>query len=561
MFSPIPKKIDTRVINSLEKVFCAPELTAPAITGVQGARRERVAFQLALRCQENVRLSLTLEEPSALAGCFSLREVRQVPCDLPAYPSDKFALATRPGRFPDPLVPLDSPDNCLRLTWGNWHAVWVSGTIPEGTPAGDYHLTIHISKYNQLPPNHQVFEPIPKKIPVTVTVLPFSLPSQKLLNINWFHTDCIAKHYGVEMWSARHWELLAKYFQNMIEHGNNVLYTPLWSIPLDTEVGHQRPTCQLLDITEQDGQYHFDFRRFRRWVSLARSCGFEYFELTHFFSQWGAASTPKIIVNGQPRFDWHTPATGTDYSAFLDALLPALLDTLRSLNLQHKCFFHVSDEPHGEQIDQYRRCKAMLEKWVSDDEYPIIDALSDVEFYRQGVVLRPIPSTAALDNFSQFSVKQRWVYYCGNWANDLPNRFLGLPSIRSRIMGVLLYLYRIEGFLHWGYNFWFSQFSLDQNLNPWLTTDAGRGFFGGDPFNVYPGPEGPIDSLHFETFTEGLQDLRALQLLEEKIGREKTVALIQKGLRHPITVHHYPHENRWLLNLRKRINQQLAKLV
>ena len=560
MISANLKKIDTRVISSLEKVFCTPELAAPAITDVQGARNERVAFQLALRCQENTLVSLTLEAPSPLAGCFSFREVRQVPCDVPASPDDKFVLSARPGLFPDPLVPLGSPDNYLKLSKGNWHAVWVSAMIPEGTPAGDYTLVIRIVQRDQKSPQHRKNDFEPVAVPMVVTVLPFSLPKQRLLNINWFHTDCIAKHYGVETWSAPHWSLLAKYFQNMIAHGNNVLYTPLWSIPLDTAIGHQRPTCQLLDITEQDGQYHFNFRRLRQWVALARSCGFEYFELTHFFSQWGAVSTPKIIVNGQPRFGWHTSATSPEYVAFLNALLPALLETLRSLNLQHKCFFHVSDEPHGKQIDQYRRCKAILEKWVNDEEFPFIDALSDVEFFRQGVVRRPVPITSALDKFVSFSVKQRWTYYCGNWEGDVPNRFLGMPSVRSRIIGVLLYLYRIEGFLHWGYNFWFSQFSLDQNINPWLVTDAGRAFFGGDSFNVYPGPDGPIDSLHFETFTEGLQDLRALQLLEEKLGREKTVALIQKGVRYPITMTHYPHDNRWLLELRKRINKKIALL-
>ena len=163
-----------------------------------------------------------------------------------------------------------------------------------------------------------------------------------------------------------------------------------------------------------------------------------------------------------------------------------------------------------------------------------------------------------MDKFQQEPIAERWVYYCGNWQGDLPNRSYGMPSIRCRVMGVLLYLYAMRGFLHWGYNFWHTQFSLDVNNDPWRVTDAGRAFIGGDSYNVLPGPDGPVDCLHFETFLEGLQDLRALQLLEEKIGREKTVAIVQAGVPYRIDMHHYPHEARWLLDLRARVDAAIV---
>ena len=51
-----------------------------------------------------------------------------------------------------------------------------------------------------------------------------------------------------------------------------------------------------------------------------------------------------------------------------------------------------------------------------------------------------------------------------------------------------LYKYKIIGILHWGYNFYNSQFSLEK-INPYQVTDAGGAFPSGDAFLVYPGED------------------------------------------------------------------------
>lgn len=188
----------------------------------------------------------------------------------------------------------------------------------------------------------------------------------------------------------------------------------------------------------------------------------------------------------------------------------------------------------------------------------MIDALSSVEFFRKGLIKRPVPTTTHLKDFLNETLEQRWVYYCGTWENGVPNRQFGMPSARNRVLGVLLYLYDLDGFLNWGYNFWFTQHSLNWHIDPYQVVDAGRAFCGGGAFMVYPGKEDAVDSLHYEVFAEGLQDLRALRLLEEKIGREETLKLIQEGVEYPITINTYPREAEWLLNLRDRINRRIC---
>src|SRR5699024_5033606 len=71
----------------------------------------------------------------------------------------------------------------------------------------------------------------------TLDVIPVSLPKQELIHTEWFHVDCIAVEYGVEVFSDAHWRLLEKYVKTATDHGINMIYTPLFTPPLDTAIG------------------------------------------------------------------------------------------------------------------------------------------------------------------------------------------------------------------------------------------------------------------------------------------------------------------------------------
>ena len=130
----------------------------------------------------------------------------------------------------------------------------------------------------------------------------------------------------------------------------------------------------------------------------------------------------------------------------------------------------------------------------------------------------------------------------------------GIPSYRNRALGVLLYALGIDGFLHWGYNFYYTQLSRRTDIDPWWVSDAGGGFAGGDSFLVYPGADGnPVTTLHYEVFNEGLQDVRLLQTLEKKIGRDEVMKIVNAGLERPLAMTDYPHSSEWLLDLHERI--------
>ena len=130
-----------------------------------------------------------------------------------------------------------------------------------------------------------------------------------------------------------------------------------------------------------------------------------------------------------------------------------------------------------------------------------------------------------------------------------------MPSARNRIMGVLIYYFDIKGFLHWGYNFYNSQYSIE-HINPYAVTDAGGAFQAGDAFLVYPGVDGkPEDSLRMMALNEGFQDYRALVKYEEKVGRAEVIALIERLFGGKLSMENYPASYKYIEDLRKTINQ------
>jgi hypothetical protein len=561
--------LEARWINSLVKILPGQDLSDGPDTGSgtwTALRGERTAVQLALRWHwtpeaGRARAVARLRIRSLLADQIQVFRVIEVPVRLPAYPDhDADILTDTPGLIPDLLRELTpehdaaGPFRRVYLPVGQWQVYWIELIVPD-TAGGLVSITAELSL-------EQAGSGEPTVLAQTaLEVVPVALPAQTLHRTEWFHADCLADYYQVSVFSEAHWQIIDAFVRLAVLHGVNMLLTPLFTPPLDTAVGGERTTVQLVDVWCERGVWRFGFERLGRWVDLALAAGIRTFELSHLYTQWGAKAAPKIMaaVDGQVRqvFGWDTPATGAAYRDFLAAFLPELVTWLYRRGLDGRCWFHVSDEPSLGDLASYRAAKAQIKPWIGD--FPIIDALSDFAFYETGAVDKPIPATNHLEPFLQAGVPDLWAYYCCGQYKGVSNLFMAMPSARNRIIGVQFYLLGITGFLHWGYNFYNSQYSLAA-LNPYLFTDADGAFPAGDAFLVYPGPDGrPEASVRLKVFAQALSDLAALQLLEQLTSRETVVDLIQDQIAEPISLTNYPRRAGWLLDLRARINRAIRE--
>ncbi|MFD2115112.1 DUF4091 domain-containing protein [Paenibacillus yanchengensis] len=547
---------ETRCLSSLSKVFADVELHDLEVNSGTALWGEVYSFQVAYRSTELRRgLQVTIE--STLTPYITVRSVGLSPSNLPTFKQiDDDYLRTTPGLYPDVLYPIEQ-EHGLLAQLDQWRSVWVTIKLPEKNVVnGSEKITnypikvlLHDHAGNGL-----------DEVTFTLQVLPAELPAQTLQHTEWFHGDCIATQYDVAILSEEHWALIEAYVKNAVQHGVNMLLTPLFTLPLDTAVGGERPTMQLIEVELLgEHQYQFNFDLLERWIAMSERVGVTYIEFSHLFTQWGGAHAPKIVakVNGKQEkiFGWETDASGEDYRTFLDQFLPELVSFIKQKQLEQRVYFHVSDEPGMQHLDSYKQAKDILKRHLA--KYPFIDALSNYEFYQLGLVDLPVPANDHVEAFIENKVEPLWTYYCCSQNNLVSNRFFSMPSYRNRIIGFQLYKFDVQGFLHWGFNFWNSQYST-RPINPFQVTDADSGFPSGDPFVVYPGADGPIDSLRWEVFFEGLQDMRALQLLDQLVGKEQVMALIEQQFPEGITFNNYPKSIEWLLDTRKRINEAIV---
>lgn len=542
--------LETRLISSLAKVFADEELKAQQWSKGSMLCNEVYSFQVAYNWNGSMLKQVGVSVNSELSPRITLRQVGLIPSEMPCYADhDENVLRTTPGLYPDSLMPLDSDG--LTFLPRQWRSIWVT-VDPKGQVApGIYPIEIVFSSES----GDQL-----GKVSFELELLNAKLPKQSLVHTNWFHTDCLATWYGVDAFSEEHWKRIEQYIHTAVNHGINMILTPVFTPPLDTAVGGERPTMQLVDVEKNGDTYKFNFDKLKRWVEMCRANGVEYFEISHFFTQWGAKHAPKIMAseNGELKqiFGWDTDAVGDDYKNFLSQFLPEMISFIKANNMTKCTYFHVSDEPSLQHLESYKKASAIIKEYLS--EYPIIDALSNYTFYEDGIVENPIPSNNHIEPFLENNVPDLWTYYCCGQYQDVSNRFFNMPSARNRILGIQLYKFNIYGFLQWGYNFWYSQYSR-YPIDPFRVTDAGYAFPSGDAFVVYPGEDGPIESLRLEVFFDALQDLRALKLLEELIGREAVIDILEEGLDNPITFSCYPTSDEWILNKREQINKKIAE--
>ena len=367
-------------------------------------------------------------------------------------------------------------------------------------------------------------------VEIPFTVLPHVLPSQKLIYTNWFHNDCLADIYGVEVFSDRYFEIFENYVKVAVKNGMNMMLLPAFTPPLDTPIGGERMTTQLLKIKKVGAKYEFDFSLMKKFIDICRKCGITHFEHAHLFTQWGAKAAPKIVaqVNGKQKkiFGWETDATAKGYVSFLTQYIGKLREFLKQEKLEKKILFHVSDEPAQEQIPYYAAAHKVVEKLL--DGFMVGDALSHYEIYEKGLCKLPVVATPDIPAFLG-KVKNLWAYYVGSSAQlgAVSNRTFHTARENNRMIGVQLFYHNIKGFLHWGYNNYYgelSEYFFDPALNP-----CGGFPTAGTSYCVYPAFDGTCyESVRQKVFAQGLCDMRLLATLEKVIGKDGCRAVIEK---------------------------------
>jgi hypothetical protein len=463
-----------------------------------------------------------------------IRRVGYVPVphlNTPIMPSsaDVEGREVLPGLAPDPLL----DESTIRMGKDETHAFWVTIVPPSSVIPGKHEIRLLAGR-----------EEGPfKTLVLTANVSPVRIPKRKDFPVtNWFYIDTLMDRYQTSPREERFWEILDAYLKNIVEHGQDTVYTSVFSVQLDGE----RTPSQLLKI-RQTGKdtYDFDWSDVKRFVTQARKAGVRNFEWSHFFSQWGVHCALRVYEGqgetGKLLWPRETGATSEIYRTFLAQFLPAFHTFLKQEKLLKCSFFHVSDEPSDKTLDNYREARTLLSElapWMK-----VMDAMSHIEVAQ--LTDMPIPSISVALSFLDAGM-ECWCYFCCGPRGLFLNRLMDTPLAKIRMSGWLFYRWPFKGFLHWGYNYW-NRCQKNEMIDPFLVSDGGNwpGWAYGDTFLVYPGANGPIDSIRWEVFAASLQDYALLQGVKQDRGG--------KLLADCRSFEDFPKTEEWITKARKKL--------
>ncbi|MBO5224410.1 MAG: DUF4091 domain-containing protein [Clostridia bacterium] len=508
--------ITFKPINSMQRVLYAIEPTFEEKRAT-ALKRMKYALQIAMYTDAHS-YNLTVEAEGKLKDVITVYE--QLPAPVTTIPQniDEYYETTSPALVPDALIKHEKP---FDLPPRQYRAVSVIFDITDKVKAGEYETVFNLKNEKG---------EVVASCSHTLTVKDVKLPDTDLVLTNWMHYDCIAQKHKVKLFGEEFYKVFASYLKVYTECGYNMLLTPLFTPPLDTKIGSERQTAQLIDVIKLKNGYDFDFSKFDKFIKFAKRNGIKYFELSHLFTQWGGNACPKIELNvgksNQERiFGWDVPSTDIRYQDFLTAFIPKLIERLKKLGIDKCSYFHLTDEPNDKHIEKYTELREFTKALIGD--MPTMDAMSHYEYYEKGLVDVPVPEIDVYKPFKENGVYPLFVYNCCNpsWGN-YSNRFLSMPLHRTRIIGAQLYQTGVQGYLHWGYNFYNARLSVCE-IDPYRVTDANAGFPSGDGFIVYPIKGGATHSLRSVAGFEAFDDYRILKYAEKVLGKEKVDGMLK----------------------------------
>ena len=398
-------------------------------------------------------------------------------------------LRKAPCEIPDFLL----DDRAIDLKAETTQPIWLTAHVPKGTAPGVYKGTIIVTA-----------EGFQKKIPIELTVFPFTLPDERHLFVtHWFHPSRIAGHHKIELWSDHFWEILAKYAENLAAHRQNVIEVP-WN---------------LIEVTrEADGTLTCDFTRFDRYIDVFEKAGAaDMIELTHVghFGK-GGWSGSEIVLGKLSATDAKTQKrVSLDFEEGLKPFLAALEKHLDETGRLEKSAIHIADEASINNIESFRQVSARVHE--AAPRLRRMDAIETIDF--TGALEIWVPKLSHYERWRDAFEERRgdneyWFYICCHpYGPHYPNRFLDLPLANVRVLHWINFEADLKGYLHWA-------------LIPW----SGDAFAApptrwspGDDRILYPGKDGPMNGVRWEMQRESLEDFEYLHLLTDKDNEAQTV--------------------------------------
>ena len=489
-------------VDPLVKVFqdATPATGQTALAEV--ARGEHASLQVVLRSEAALKdlkahvSDFRMEGGGGALKPIAPRFVGYVPVDRPTQLPSKDQLRLPPADYPDPL--LEAPS--IEVAAAQAQPIWITVAVPLDAEPGLYQSTLEIEASAD-------GETLRAQHPLSIKVYPAQVGRARLWVTDWFAINSRHLEINPDPESEEYYALMRRYARNLADHRHNVaLISPL-------SLAQYR--------LDEDGALQIDFSRFDKWVNIFIEEGvIGLIEGGHIGGRKGPWLSQFAVRIQTVQEDGSVVASSVDpdsgeADAFYSVYFPALVNHLRERGWLDQYVQHLADEPITTNIRTYRAIAELLKKYAP--ELRIIEATHAKDLTGSMDVWVPQLNFLHKD-FDHYQERQAagdevWFYTCVFPQGEYANRFIEQPLMKTRLLHWINYRYGITGYLHWGYNKWADESPYTHTTRP----HPGPPYLpAGDPWIVYPGIDGPFDSIRFEAMRDGIADHEMLSLLGER---------------------------------------------
>ena len=395
----------------------------------------------------------------------------------------------RTGWFPDPILPfIDRFD----VASDKVQSLWLSIQCPTGQQAGVYQGVVTVS-----PENAAV-----QTIPVRVRVFDFDIPKKRSLS-TWIptFTKNLERIHG-DNWSR---EMYWRYVDFLHAHRIN----------MDNAYRDDRspePDLKVEDV--------------KRLVAGGQD-----------------AWCLRYIMQVGPGGDDPKGVDPAHFEEYLDKAIneaKATLEVFKQAGAEHLCYMYLFDEvSREEQFDRLLQVGRRVREALPG--VPILTTAFDLRSLRfpprlEEVIdiwfpILPVYFDAQrrtrMQTMRENGTMVGW--YTTFWPpRPFPNFLVEYDAIEARIlMGAMTQKFKPDGFGYWAINFWpFNEKPITKGpYTDWNPRSSEISH--GDGGWICAGKDGPITTIRFENFRDGLEDYEYYQLLEQAIAQAKKRGLSQ----------------------------------
>lgn len=492
--SPTEAALDVWCADALTKTLRDAYTGAARTLEMSGAAGEVVSGQIVVHSEASCELRAACSElrngSSVIpAGAVRVQWVRYISIarNSPGVPQDEL-VALAPASIPDPFWDTDE----VAVQPNEAQPLWVEITVPKTAAAGKYEGSIAIKGAGVADAT----------VPVHLSVHGFQLSETRRQQVtNWFTVP--GAGMKAERNTEAYWALARDLARLLVRHRQTCFNAQLGWIPT-TYSKAQGFRC---DFTELD-----------RWAAVFFDAGMERMEL--FQAGRSTASVDNPACRIEPN-DLAVTVKDKDVVLTAEQKLRGVLGELekhvRKRGWHGRVMIHISDEPFIHCEPSYREVAAIVRQ--AAPSLKVIEAVETTGLCDVIDVL--VPKLSHLNLWypkfreAQGHGRELWFYTCCHPQGRYPNRFLDQPLVKARALHWIAYLYGLNGFLHWGLN-WFAE-----GADPYSEEGISQGLPLGDRAVVYPGKNGYVGSLRLAAMRDGLQDHEYLCLLEDRLAAMK----------------------------------------